>query len=381
LTRRRTATALLLLASIAIALVAGEGLVRLLAPQPLRPAWSDEWRGIRVARPGLRGRHSAPGAFDVTVTINRQRLRARHEYGPRAEGTTRIAVLGDSMAFGWGAEDGETYPARLEEILSGRARGRIEVINAGFPGTCLGEKAAWYELGVRPLAPSRVVLTLLGDDVDGDLYWRVFERTADGSARRIAGGADAASARRTRGLFQRLPGYAALAERSQLLGLVRRAVTRVVSRERTTALGQAPATADDVRRFREDGLPLLRAEIAWLHDRVREDGGGLAVTLVPFRQAVYPDDGWWADELRWKSREIAQAAAEICGARDVPFLDLTPALARRAASAPSPLYHEGAETHPTPAGYRAIAEEVAGLLTVDADGAAPLSSAGRAPGR
>jgi lysophospholipase L1-like esterase len=47
----------------------------------------------------------------------------------------------------------------------------------------------------------------------------------------------------------------------------------------------------------------------------------------------------------------------------VPFRDLTPALSARARSAPSPLYHAGSETHPTPAGYRAIAEEVAVFLT------------------
>ena len=357
--RRRTATVLLFLLSTAAALVAGEGVVRLLAPQPLRPAWDDELGGIRVARPGVRGRHSAPGAFDVTVTINRQRLRGRREYGPRPDGATRIAVLGDSMTFGWGVEDGETYPAQLEEILQAGG-GRVEVINAGFPGTCLGEKAAWYTTGVRPLAPSLVVLTLLGDDVDGDLYWRVFERDAEGIAVRVAAGPGAASARRTRGLFQRLPGYATLAERSHLFGLVRRSVTRVVSRERTTALGQAPATADDVRRFREEGLPLLRAEIAWLDDRVREDGGELVVAFVPFREGVYGDAGWWPDELRWKSREIAQAAADVCRRRGLRFRDTTAALARRAASAT--LYHAGAETHPTPAGYRAIAEEVADLL-------------------
>ena len=46
----------------------------------------------------------------------------------------------------------------------------------------------------------------------------------------------------------------------------------------------------------------------------------------------------------------------------VPFRDLTPALVDRSRSAAVPLYHEGVETHPTPPGYRAIAEEVAAFL-------------------
>ena len=104
---------------------------------------------------------------------------------------------------------------------------------------------------------------------------------------------------------------------------------------------------------------MLGAEIAWLDERVREDGGELVVAFVPFREGVYADAGWWPDELRWKSREIAQAASDACRRRGLRFRDVTAALARRAASAPSPFYHQGAETHPTPAGYGAIAEEVA----------------------
>jgi lysophospholipase L1-like esterase len=355
--RARAATALLASAGVAAALAAGEAAVRIAAPQPLRPAWDDAVGGVRVARAGVRGRHSAPGAFDVTVSINRQRLRADREYGPPREGALRIAVLGDSVAFGWGVEDGETYPAQLERLLA--ARRAVEVVNAGFPGTSLGEKAAWYEIGVRPLAPSVVVLTLLGDDVDGDLYWRVFTRDERGRAVRGPGQGPAA-ARRSRGLARRLPGYAWAAERSHLLGLVRRTATRLLSRERTTTLGRRPAGEAEVRRFREEGLPLLEAELAWLHERVRGDGAALAVAFVPFRESVHGDEGWWPDELRWKSREIAAAAARACAARGVPFRDVTDALAGRARSAA--LYHAGAETHPTPAGYRAIAEEVAVLV-------------------
>jgi lysophospholipase L1-like esterase len=358
--------AALVLASGAVAVILAEGLVRWIAPQPVRVAWEDEWDGLRVPRPRVHGRHAVPGAFDVRVTTSGQRFRGSREYAARPDpGVTRLAVLGDSMTFGWGAADADTYPAQLETLLSERTPGgRFEVINAGFPGTCLGEKAAWYERGVRPLHPSVVVLTLLGDDVDGDLFWRVFELDAAGRAARRppSAGGGPRTARRTRALFQSLPGYEILAERSQLFALVRRAATRAASRERTTALGRAPATPEQAARFRDEGLPLLQAELRWLRERTAEDGAQLHVVLVPFRESVYPDGGWWPDELRWKSRAIASAAQDACREMAVPFRDLTPSLAERARTSPSPLYHAGAETHPTPAGYRAIAEEVAALL-------------------
>ncbi len=167
--------------------------------------------------------------------------------------------------------------------------------------------------------------------------------------------------RTTRAALAAIPGAEALAEHSQLFGLVRRALTRALSSERTSALGQKPATAEERRRFREEGLPLLAAELRRLEAATRADGASLAVVFVPFRQGVYGDAGWWADELRWKSSAIAAQAAQDLAGRGVPFLDLTPALVARARSGP-PLYHAGEETHPTPRGYRAIADEVAAWL-------------------
>ena len=336
--RRAGAGVALFALSCAFALALAEGLVRRFAPQPVRVAWEDEWNGIRVPRPGVRGRHAVPGKFDVRVAINGQRFRAPRDYAASpAPGVTRLAVLGDSMTFGWGAEDDRTYPAQLESVLKGRVRseaaavavapqsaprpqatprpqgapgtaGAVEVINAGHPGTCLGEKAAWYVEGVRPFRPALVVLTLLGDDVDGDLFWRVFSLDAAGGVVRSspsARGPGPRAAASTRSAFQALPGYEWLAERSELFAVVRTAASRAASRERTSALGQAPATPEEVARFRGEGLALLAAELRWLRERTREDGADLAVVLIPFRESVYPAGGWWADELRWKTAAVA----------------------------------------------------------------------------
>jgi lysophospholipase L1-like esterase len=367
--RTRAAAALLFLMSVLAALALGEALVRAVAPQALRPAWDDELHGIRVARPGVVGRHRQPGKFDVTVSINSQRFRARRDYAPSPPpGVTRVAVLGDSLAFGWGAEDDDTYPALLERALERRLAPRhFEVINAAFPGTCLGEKAAWYEMGVRRFGPDLVVLTALGDDVDGDLYWRVFLLDAAGEALPSPGwsrGPSDSSPRRTRSLVWSLPGYERLMERSQLFAVARRGATRLVSAERTTSLGQRPATAEETRRFREQGVPLLQAELRWLGERVAESGGRIAVVFLPFRESVYSDQGWWADELRWKSRAISDALRQSCAELGLSFRDVTSDLqALSQAAAAVPLYHDGADTHPTPAGYRTIAESVAAWLT------------------
>ena len=76
-------------------------------------------------RPGFRG-----SFMDRPVTINSLGLRGA-ELRPRRAGARRIACFGDSITFGYGVGDEETYPYRLDSAL--RAHG-IEAVNAGVTG-------------------------------------------------------------------------------------------------------------------------------------------------------------------------------------------------------------------------------------------------------
>jgi lysophospholipase L1-like esterase len=78
-------------------------------------------------------RNAMVRAYDFTFrfTTNSLGLRGRE---PRIrEDAVRILGVGDSMTFGWGVDDEETFLARLEKRI--RARGhRVDVFNAGIPG-------------------------------------------------------------------------------------------------------------------------------------------------------------------------------------------------------------------------------------------------------
>ncbi len=105
-------------------------------------------------KPGTQVRSVRPDAYDVTVTINAQGLRGRHDVArTKAPGVTRVAVFGCSQTFGSGVEDDETFSARL-----GAGLPDVEVLNFGVHGYGTDQMLLrWEEEGVH-YAPDVVVL-------------------------------------------------------------------------------------------------------------------------------------------------------------------------------------------------------------------------------
>ena len=73
----------------------------------------------------------------VPVQINNLGLRDERDYSQLpAVGCARVLVLGDSMTFGKGVRERDTWPAVLEDLLAAKLPERcIEVLNAGIPNT------------------------------------------------------------------------------------------------------------------------------------------------------------------------------------------------------------------------------------------------------
>lgn len=75
--------------------------------------------------------------FDHYVSTNSWGLRGKELKKEKNPNTYRILLLGDSMTFGWGVEDNQTYSYFLEQEFKDYAElqridKEIEVINAGF---------------------------------------------------------------------------------------------------------------------------------------------------------------------------------------------------------------------------------------------------------
>lgn len=361
--------------STAAGLLLAEALVRLFFPQALLVPSQDEVNGVTTVRPNVFGRNCIPGLFDVTISTNAQRFRGPKNYNARpGPDVLRVAALGDSFTFGGGAGDDESYPAQLERLLQARlvqapsTHTSVEVINAGTPGTGTGEQALWYANWVSGFRPQVVILTVISNDVDDDLLKRVFVLDGDGrAAPRPAAKIDSASRheRRARRLVNAIPGYRFLAQRSELIGLARIAGSSLIGRPWGTAPDESrpsPQPQNQNERFRNEGLPLLRGEVLWLEERVRASGAQLAVLYVPFPECVYPDGSSDSAKSARKYETIANTLRELCSEHQIPFSDLTPALREEARKNQRRLYYSDPDFHPTPEGYRVIAETAAALL-------------------
>ncbi len=92
------------------------------------------------------------------LNTNSRRLRGTREIGPTAPDVIRIIALGDSVSHGWGVDDHEAYPARLEDHLDrfGRA---VEVLNAGCPSAGPTAMARWCRDQAPTLDPDLLLWT------------------------------------------------------------------------------------------------------------------------------------------------------------------------------------------------------------------------------
>jgi lysophospholipase L1-like esterase len=347
----------LVAASFLFSLLLAEWIARVLVPARAAIPWTDWIEGITTARPSQRGRLRASPNFDVEVAINSQRFRGPKEFtAQRPPNVLRIATLGDSVTFGWGANDDATYPAQLEQILAEALRpSAVEVLNAGVCATGTGEQALYYDLWVRRFSPQLLILNVFVNDVGDDAARGLFFRTAEGTfapraAGRSAGGGHSPGPAAIG--FELFPGHLFLARHSRLFNLLWEAALEARSR-----WAEEPSA-----RFLHEGLPILSGEVSWLNQRARQEGARLAVVFLPPRELIYPSQPAWARKIETQSKAIVNALRVTCAQERIPFADLTPAVRAASLGDDQPLYFPEQDGHPTPRGYRVIAEAAASFL-------------------
>lgn len=112
-----------------------------------------------------------PGASGITpgqdkvIRVNANGFRGPEIPMPKPPDLFRIAVLGDSIAFGRTLDEHEVFPYQLPALLQERVPGRsFDVVNASLSGRDTWEEVALLEHRVLDLDPDLVILQVCLND-------------------------------------------------------------------------------------------------------------------------------------------------------------------------------------------------------------------------
>ncbi len=120
---------------------------------------------------------SVPG---MVVHINRDGLRDREYSLDKPSGVRRIAVLGDSVTFGFGVSQEEAYPKVLEQLLNqGTQTIKYEVMNFGVDGYNTDQEYIQLREKALSYSPDIVVLGFIMNDGQPTPKWEEIEPQND----------------------------------------------------------------------------------------------------------------------------------------------------------------------------------------------------------
>jgi len=284
-------------------------------------------------RPGVRTQHQEED-FSVAVEVNSKGLRDEEMPYEKPQGVRRLLSVGDSFAFGYGVELDQAFC----KIAAAELGPPWEAINAGVPSWGTGDELDFFVTEGFRYEPDVVVLTcFLENDLRDNWDRQRYTVGADGRARRVRPVEQDLGERTSfEGVAVRNPLLKTICERgapapepeppapaaprvnwwiahSNLVRLVRRAVSRTEYRTREQAMQEA-ADRDEAER-RALGAALL-AEVA---TQCREHDVPLVILLMPSKKELAWNDG---TRTRGTHRDVTDGAVQ-CGA---VVLDLSPKL-------------------------------------------------------
>jgi lysophospholipase L1-like esterase len=100
------------------------------------------------------------------LRTNRFGLRGNEVELKKPEGVLRIAGIGDSVLFGWGVAEEESYLKVIESTLASRLARQVESLNFGIPGFNTAMEVALLEHKVLQFQPDLVVLHFVSNDFE-----------------------------------------------------------------------------------------------------------------------------------------------------------------------------------------------------------------------
>lgn len=333
---------LLAAGSLLVGLALAEILVRVFALGPEMSAVRRDQ--LRLSDDPILGYELVPGAPDPPDRINRFGMRDRPRTLERPPRSLRIANLGDSIAYGFGVRQAETYSRLLEAGSTGPDAPRRESLNFGVPGYDVAQTLRNLEVRALPFEPDVIVYQYcLNDPQHFSQEFAQLEARLGAPERRFRDRAAATSrlyALASYALERARPGDDASASGALPPDPQWSALRRGRWVDYFRALHHEPALWSRVER----GLDTLA-------DTARRHGAEVLVVVFPVFLQL---DRYPLEDVH--ARVIAAARA-----RGLATLDLLPVYRERRAAGDGHFVHNA--LHPDARGHAIAARAIAGALT------------------
>ncbi len=166
-----------LIFSCVLALVVAEGLLRFVSARWLHVLDVEMWRYARFVKmpseiPGAIEEHRPnQDAWLMGTRVRTDELGFRRNApdveSARKPGDRLVMAVGDSLTFGWGAGEADTWPNQLEELLREHG-GPSRVMNFGIGNSNTSMQLARYRSLARAPKPAWVILAFFINDAEPD---------------------------------------------------------------------------------------------------------------------------------------------------------------------------------------------------------------------
>jgi lysophospholipase L1-like esterase len=292
-------------------------------------------------RPGAHGRLPASG--DVGYAINADGFRDRRYRRPKPAGVYRIIVIGDSIAFGYGVEEADTFPKVLEARLAMLNPSlTVEVMNLGVGGyNPYTEAALLADVGIAYEPDLVLVQFCVNDLYDPTFHFDQQTRLHLGT---LPDAAFPNPARRRQPPSALTATAVALCHRSRLCTLADETLLAWHSVHRDLAAERAVLRPHDG----DESAP----EWSWLSARYSEMARTAATHRAHFAIIIFP---FQTQVTGTATAAIQQRIAALGRKAGWATIDLLPAF-HEAANDPVPLFLDA--WHPTARGHRVAADAI-----------------------
>lgn len=116
-------------------------------------------------KPNMNEQYESWGKGNVSaIHVNSLGFRGKERTVDKGVGVRRVVIGGDSITFGIGVDDAESFPAQLEDLAKASGQSNVEVWNAGVPGYAMLDHLGDLQRRLLGLKPDLVILQLSRND-------------------------------------------------------------------------------------------------------------------------------------------------------------------------------------------------------------------------